>query len=66
MTQRDPRSEAYQAGVRRGMVLREVNHQEVSHTQDFRQAVQQAEQDKQLRMLVESQQATMYITMPLG
>src|SRR5207245_10354526 len=57
VTQIDPRSEAYQAGVRRGMVIREVNHQEVSNTQDFRQAVQKAEQDKQLLMLVESQQA---------
>jgi len=66
VTQIDPRSEAYQAGVRRGMVIREVNHQEVSNTQDFRQAVQKAEQDKQLLMLVESQQATMYITFPLG
>jgi serine protease Do len=66
VAQVDPRSEAYQAGVRRGMVIREVNHQEVSNTQDFRQAVQKAEQDKQLLLLVESQQATMYITFPLG
>src|SRR5262245_31158422 len=66
VTQIDPRSEAYQAGVRRGLVIREVNHQEVSNTQDFRQAVQKAEQDKRLLMLVESQQATMYITFPLG
>jgi serine protease Do len=66
VAQVDPRSEAYQAGVRRGMVIREVNHQEVSNTQDFRQAVQKAEQDQQLLLLVESQQATMYITFPLG
>jgi serine protease Do len=66
VTQIDPRSEAYQAGVRRGMVIREVNHQEVSNTQDFRQAVQKAGQDKQLLMLVQNQQATMYITFPLG
>ena len=66
VTQIDPRSAAYQAGVRRGMVIREVNHQEVNNTQDFRQAVQKAEQEKQLLMLVENQQATMYITFPLG
>src|SRR5215470_17075019 len=58
VTQIDPRSEAYQAGVRRGMVIREVNHQEVNNTQDFRQAVQKAEQEKQLLMLVENQRAT--------
>jgi serine protease Do len=66
VTQIDQRSEAYQAGVRRGMVIREVNHQEVTNTQDFRQAVQKAEQEKQLLMLVENQQATLYITFPLG
>ena len=66
VTQIDPRSEAYQAGVRRGMVIREVNHQEVSNTQDFRQAVQKAEQEKQLLMLVQSQQSTMYITFPIS
>jgi serine protease Do len=66
VTQIDPRSDAYQAGVRRGMVIREVNHQEVSNTQDFREAVQKAEQEKQLLMLVENQQATMYITFRLG
>jgi hypothetical protein len=48
------------------MVIREVNHQEVNNIQDFRQAMQKAEQEKQLLMLVENQQATMYITFPLG
>jgi serine protease Do len=66
VTQIDPRSEAYQAGVRRGMVIREVNHQEVNNLQDFQEAVQKAEQEKQLLMLVESQQATLYVTFPIG
>ena len=66
VTEIDPRSEAYQAGVRRGMVIREINNQEVSNTQKFRQAMEQAEQSKQMLLLVESQQATMYITFPLG
>jgi hypothetical protein len=48
------------------MVIREVNHQEVRNMQDFQQAVQQAEQEKQLLMLVESQQATLYVTFPIG
>jgi serine protease Do len=66
VTQIDPRSEAYQAGVRRGMVIREVNHQEVNNMQDFQEAVQKAEQEKQLLMLVESEQATLYVTFPIG
>jgi serine protease Do len=66
VTQIDPRSEAYQAGVRRGMVIREVNHQEVNNMQDFQEAVQKAEQEKQVLMLVESQQATLYVTFPIG
>ena len=66
VTQIDPGSKAYEAGVRRGMVIREVNHQEVSNTQAFRQAVSKAERDKRVLLLVQSQQATMYITFPLG
>jgi len=66
VAQIDPRSEAYQAGVRRGMVIREVNHQEVNNMQDFQEAVQKAEQEKQVLMLVESQQATLYVTFPIG
>jgi serine protease Do len=66
VTQVDPGSEAYQAGVRRGMVIREVNHQEVNNMQDFQEAVQKAEQEKQVLMLVESQQATLYVTFPIG
>jgi serine protease Do len=66
VTQIDPGSKAYEAGVRRGMVIREVNHQEVSNTQAFRQAVSKAERDKRVLLLVQSPQATMYITFPLG
>ena len=66
VTQVEPGSKAYEAGIRRGMVIREVNHQEVSNTQEFRQAVSMAEQDRQVLLLVQSQQATMYITFPLG
>jgi serine protease Do len=66
VTQVDPNSEAYQAGVRRGMVIREINQQEVKNVEDFRQAVQKAEQSKQVLLLVQSPQATMYLTFPIG
>jgi len=66
VTQVDPRSEAYQAGVRRGMVIREVNHQEVSDMQKFRQALEKAEQDKRVLLLVQGQESTLYITFPWG
>jgi serine protease Do len=66
VTQVDPGSRAYEAGIRRGMVIREVNHQEVNNTQEFRQAVRRAERDKQVLLLVQSQQATAYIAFPLG
>ena len=52
VTQVDPRSEACQAGVRRAMVIHEVNQQEVKNVQDFRQAVEKAEQSKQMLLLV--------------
>jgi serine protease Do len=66
VTHIDPGSKAYEAGIRRGMVIREVNHHGVSNTQEFRQAVSKAERDKRVLLLVQSQQATMYITFPLG
>jgi serine protease Do len=66
VTQVDPDSEAYQAGIRRGMVIREVNNQEVNNIQEFRQAAEKAEQSKRMLLLVQSQQATLYITFPVG
>ena len=66
VTQVDPNSEAYQAGVRRGMLIRQVNRQDVSSTQEFRQALEQAESTKRVLLLVQDQQATRYITFPLG
>jgi serine protease Do len=66
VTQVDRRSEAYKAGVRPGMVIHEVNQQEVKNVQDFWQAVEQTEPSKQLLLLVEGPQATMYLTFPIG
>jgi serine protease Do len=66
VTQVDPDSEAYQAGVRRGMVIYEVNRHEVHNVQDFRRAVEQAESSKRILLLGQNQQATMYITFPIG
>jgi serine protease Do len=66
VTEVDPRSEAYQAGVRAGMVIQEVNQQAVKNVQDFQQAVEKAEQSRQILLLVQSPQATMYLTFPIG
>jgi serine protease Do len=66
VTQVDPNSEAYQAGVRRGMVIHEVNQQEVKNTQDFWEAVEKREQSEQILLLVQGPQATMYLTFPVG
>ena len=66
VTQVDPQSVAYHAGVRRGMVIREVNQHEVKNVEDFRKAAEQAEQEKQVLLLVQSPQATMYLTFPLA
>src|SRR5262245_31082779 len=66
VTQIDPNSEAYQAGVRRGMLIRQVNRQDVNNTQEFRQALAKAEPTKRVLLLVQDQQATRYITFPLG
>jgi serine protease Do len=63
VAQVDPESEAYQAGIRRGMLIRQVNRQDVKNTREFRQALEQSEQTKRVLLLVEDQQqATRYIT----
>jgi serine protease Do len=67
VTQIDPNSAAYQAGVRRGMVIRQVNRQEVKNVEEFRRALEQSEQSRRVLMLVEDQQqATRYITFNVG
>ncbi|MGE3538808.1 MAG: DegQ family serine endoprotease [Candidatus Tectimicrobiota bacterium] len=62
----DPRSEAYQAGVRTGMVILQINRQEVTNINEFRQAVSQAEAARRVLLLVQTPQATRYITFPVG
>ena len=48
------------------MVIHEVNQQEVKNVQGFRQAVEKVEQSKQMLLLVQSPEATRYITFPIG
>src|SRR5262249_33555748 len=66
VTEVDLNSQAYEAGVRRGLGIYEVNQHKVKNTQDFRQAVEQAEQSKRILLLGQIQEATMYITFPIG
>ena len=66
VTQIDPNSEAYQAGVRRGMLIRQVNRQEIHNTKEFQRALGQAERAKRVLLLVQDQEATRYITFDLA
>lgn len=62
----DPRSEAYQAGLRPGMIILQVNRQEVTDVEAFREAVGQADAAHRVLLLVQTPQATRYITFPIG
>jgi serine protease Do len=66
VTQVAPRSEAYTAGIRRGMLIRQVNRQDVSNVQEFRQALAPSEQTHRVLLLVQDQQATRYIALNLA
>jgi serine protease Do len=66
VTQVAPRSEAYTAGIRRGMLIRQVNRQDVSDVQEFRQALASSEQTHRVLLLVQDQQATRYIALNLA
>ena len=48
------------------MVIREINQHEVKNVEDFWKAAEQAEQEKQVLLLGQSPQATMYLTFPLA
>jgi serine protease Do len=61
----DPDSEAYQAGLRRGMLIRQVNHQVVSNTEEFWQALARSEQTKRVLLLVQDPQTPRYIAFRL-
>jgi serine protease Do len=65
VAQVDPDSEAYQAGLRRGMLIRQVNRQNVSNTEEFWQALARSEQTKRVLLLVQDPQATRYLTFRL-
>ena len=66
VTQVDPRSEAYTAGMRRGMLIRQVNRREISNVQEFQQALAPSEQTNRVLLLVQDQQATRYIALNLA
>jgi serine protease Do len=66
VAQVDPDSEAYQAGLRRGMLIRQVNRQNVSNTEEFWQALVRSEQTKRVLLLVQDRQASRYLTFRLA
>jgi serine protease Do len=66
VTQVDPNSEAYQAGLRRGMLIRQVNRQDVHNTEEFRRALGQSKPPKRVLLLVQDQEATRYIAFSLA
>jgi serine protease Do len=62
----DPNSAAFQAGMRRGMLIRQVNRQTVHDTEDFHKALTQSEaESKPILLLVQDQETTRYIALRL-
>ena len=66
VAQVDPDSEAYQAGLRRGMLIRQVNRQTVSNTEEFWQALARSEQTRRVLLLVQDPQTPRYIVFRLA
>jgi serine protease Do len=61
ITQVEPDSPAQDAGLQRGDVVLQVNHQDVASAKQFSQIAKQAEKDnKTALLLVERGNATMY------
>lgn len=66
VTQVEPGSTAYQAGIRRGLIIRQVNRQEVKNIREFQEALNATEQNSRVLFLVQSQQGTRYIALRLS
>jgi serine protease Do len=66
VTRVDPNSTAFQAGIRRGMLIRQVNRQTVHNVEDFQEALGPSERTERVLLLVEDQQSTRYIALRLA
>ena len=66
VTQVEPNSAAYEAGIRRGMLILQVNQKAVNNAQAFHEAVADAERAKRVLLLVQDRKTTRYVALPLG
>jgi serine protease Do len=66
VTRVEPNSAASQAGIRRGMLIRQVNRQDVDNLQEFQAAFQKSRNANQVLLLVQDQQASRYVVLPVG
>jgi serine protease Do len=66
VTRVDPNSAAFQAGMRRGMLIRQVNRQTIHNVEDFQEALASSEQTERVLLLVQDQQSTRYIALRLA
>ncbi len=66
ITQVQPGSVAAEAGLRPGMLVMEVDHQQVSNARQFAQLVKAHEQDGSLLLLVQQDQHTRYVVLKYG
>lgn len=66
VTRVEPNSAAYQAGIRRGMLIRQINRQDVDNMQEFQAALQKSSNANQVLLLVQDQQASRYVVLPVG
>jgi serine protease Do len=66
VTRVEPNSAASQAGIRRGMLIRQVNRQDVGNMQEFQAALQKSGNANQVLLLVQDQQASRYVVLPVG
>jgi serine protease Do len=56
-----PDSKAAEAGLQRGDVIQQVNHQPVTNTREFRQAVSSSHKDQPVLLLVNREGSTMFL-----
>jgi len=66
VTEVQPGSEADRVGLRRGTLIRAVNHQTVRNTTEFMHALAESERSKRVLLLVQDRRATRFVALNLS
>jgi len=66
ITKVDPNSIAFWAGLRKGMLIAEINHEKVQTVEQFKTSLQKAQKDKPILLLIREGSLTRYLSIKIN